>query len=341
MKLFEPTNPNAGTSLINGEASGLLNWDKIRYQQFYDIYNTLVENFWVPKEVAMSQDFMDWSNKLSKSERKAFRRIIGLLSVLDSVATRYDHFLTLYFTDSAVQAILANISNMESIHNQSYSYVLSSLVQKSEQDRILEEPKNDELLLKRNTLVFDLYQKFIDNPTKQNLFESLIGNIILEGINFTMGFAYFFHLANKGKMLGTSNIIAWIQRDESQHAYFFTMLVRILLSENPELNTASNVKFIYDKIEEAVALEKEWAEDALKDIVDIDKEEYNQYIEFIADKRLRQLGLDNLYGIEKNPMLWIEAYSEDKMSNVKQDFFEGRVVDYKKTDSDKNGFDLL
>ncbi len=331
VKLFEPTHPNRATRLFGGECSGLLNWDDIGYPVFYEIYKVLRNNFWIPEEVSMNEDRNQWL-RLKPNEQEAFRKVIGLLSVLDSIQTRFVFEIARYASDSAVHAICANISNMESIHNQSYSYILSSLTPKHEQAGILNLAKNDPVVIRRNQLVLDLYQAFVDNPTPETTMRALVANTILEGINFTLGFAFFYSLAHRGLMLGTSTIIEFIQRDETQHAYFFALLFRILMTEYPELNTEENVRWVVETIDEAVRLEIEWSRYALHELDHIDLYEFEQYVRYVANKRLRQLGLDNLYeglGEGNNPMPWITAY--DSVNNSKKDFFEQKVNAYSKT----------
>jgi len=332
VRVFIEDEPNKSTKLIGGQCSGLLNWDDIAYPQFYQIYKVLRDNFWKPEEVNLKEDRNQWL-ALSDAERMAFKKTIGLLSVLDSIQTVSITDIGKYFSDSSVRAILSNIAFMESVHNQSYAYILSSIAPQHEQKEILDMPKTDETLIARNKIVFDLYEQFNENQTKENLLKFLVGSTILEGINFIVGFAFFYALARRGKMLGTSTIIEFIQRDELQHCYFGSQLYRIILAENPELNTEENAKWVYETIDKAVHHEIEWARKTLSDVEHIDLYELEQYIQYTANKRLRQLGLDNLYEVgEKNPMPWITAY--ENVNNSKKDFFEQKLNAYSKLDDE-------
>jgi ribonucleoside-diphosphate reductase beta chain len=135
-------------------------------------------------------------------------------------------------------------------------------------------------------------------------------------------------------------MISYIQRDEMQHAYFVAQFIRILLTENPELNTNANIEYVYQTIGQAVELEKEWAHAILTDIDGIDLQEYEHYTEYLANKRLRQLGLQNLYEERNNPMPWIHVFSDEMMNETKSDFFEQKSRTYSKV-SQSNGFDEL
>src|SRR5690606_25627855 len=138
----------------------------------------------------------------------------------------------------------------------------------------------------------------------------------------------------------TSTMISYIQRDEMQHAYFIAQFIRIMLTENPELNTNENIQYIYTTVDQAVQLEKEWAHYILADIDGLDLEEFAGYVEYLANKRLRQLGLDNLYEERNNPMPWIQVFGDDMMNETKSDFFEQKSRTYTKV-SQSNGFDEL
>ena len=339
IKLLNPEHPNKSTGVLNGQSSGLLNWNDIAYPQMYDLYQALLANFWKAQEINMQDDIKQWDS-LSDVEKDVFLRINTQLASLDSLQTPTMSQAMDYVTDSSFKAIFAVISQQEAVHTESYSYILSSLVSVSEQNARFNQAKSDPVVQKRNDLILDAYEEFRQNPTPQNLFKLSVNSINLEGIYFYAGFAFFYHLARQQKMLKTSTMISYIQRDEMQHAYFIAQFIRIMLTENPELNTDENIQYIYTTIDQAVALEKEWAHYILEDIEGLDLEEFAGYVEYLANKRLRQLGLDNLYEERSNPMPWIQVFGDDMMNETKSDFFEQKSRTYTKV-SQSNGFDEL
>ena len=339
IKLLHPDHPNKSTGVINGKSSGLLNWNDIAYPQMYDLYQTLLSNFWKAQEINMQDDIKQWE-LLSDVERDVFLRINTQLASLDSLQTPTMSQVMDYVTDSSFKAIFAVISQQEAVHNESYSYILSSLVPLEEQNYRLNQAKDDHVVQKRNQLILAAYERFRSKPTTQHLFELAINSINLEGIYFYAGFAFFYNLARHQKMLKTSTMISYIQRDEMQHTYFIAQFVRILLTENPELNTVKNVEYIKQTFDQAVQLEKEWANYILKDINGIDLTEFGLYVDYLANKRLRQIGLTNLYPIESNPMPWIHVFSDEMINETKSDFFEQKSRTYTKVNQ-SNGFDEL
>lgn len=338
-KLYDVTAPNASTGIINGKSSNVLNWDDVRFPWAYPMYKNMLANFWTPFEINMSQDVKQWK-KLSKDEQFAFKRIIGLLAFLDSVQTDFSAKVADYLTDSSLTALMQVLSFQEVVHNQSYSYVLSSLVPKSEQDEIFEYWKTDEVLRERNDFIANGYGRFTENPTPQTLLEAIVYDVILEGLNFYSGFAFFYNLARNQQMIATSQMINYINRDEQLHVKLFSQIFKELLSENPELDTEENRQFVTDTFRKAAELEIKWGEYIIGNRFDgIDINDLTDYIKFIANKRVNELGCERPFeGYRTNPLKWIKAYED--VNSGKQDFFEGKSRQYAKT-SDDNGFDEL
>ncbi|WP_420913234.1 ribonucleotide-diphosphate reductase subunit beta [Indiicoccus explosivorum] len=339
IRLLNSEQPNRSTGIINGRSSGLLNWNDIAYPQMYDLYQALLANFWKAQEINMQDDIKQW-DALTETEKDVFLRVNTQLASLDSLQTPTMSKVMDYVTDSSFKSIFAVIAQQEAVHTESYSYVLSSLVPLAEQNARFDQAKEDPLVQKRNRLILDAYEEFMESPAPDTLFRLAVNSINLEGIYFYAGFAFFYHLARRQKMLKTSTMISYIQRDEMQHAYFIAQFIRILLAENPELNTEANAAYVRESIGSAVELEKEWADHILADIEGIDLGEFKGYVEYLANKRLRQLGFDNLYESRDNPMPWIHVFSDEMMNETKSDFFEQKSRAYSKV-SQSNGFDEL
>lgn len=338
-KVFDTTAPNKSNKIIEGSCSSILNWDDIRHPEMYKLYKVLIANHWIPSEIPMNKDKLQFE-QLSVHEQETYKKIIGLLAVLDSMQTNFVTDVGNYFTDSSLVAIAAIINQQEVIHNQSYSYVLSSITNYEVQKEVFEYWKKDEILLERNLFIAELYQRFRDEPTPGTFFEAIVADMILEGIFFYSGFAFFYHLARQQKMLGTSQMISYIQRDEAQHAYFFGEVFKLLLTDFPELNTTERIQYVYDTIDQAVKLEEKWAHYVLNQIDGIDLDDFSRYIRFIANKRLKTMGLQPAYEGVDNCMPWIRPFSDEALNQTKTDFFEAKSRTYAKV-SDDNGFDEL
>jgi ribonucleoside-diphosphate reductase beta chain len=289
----------------------------------------------------MIDDAKMWS-RLSESERQAFLHIIGLLSILDSVQPKYLSAIKEYVTDPSAQALLSVAEFQEVVHNQSYSYVLASIEKREVQNRAFEMARTQKEIYERNKLIIDSYEEFRVNPTMKNFCKSLLNSIVLEGINFYSGFAFFYNLARNNKMVKTSTMISYINKDEMTHAYFISMLFKLILSENPHLNANNELeKYAHELFHKATELEIGWSKYALAEIEDIDLNEMADYIKYRANKCLGMVGFAELYeGVSENSMPWIRVFSDENMNLGKTDFFENKSRQYAKV-SDDNGFDEL
>lgn len=338
-KTLDPLNPNKSTGLFNGKSSGILNWNDIAYPHWYKIYKKLVGNYWQADEVNMSNDVKQFP-MLTEAEQDAYLKIIGLLSTLDAPQTRTALLISLYATDPSVQSIMAVIAQQEAVHNESYSYVLSSVVSLDEQNKSFEFGRTDPVLLKRNELVTNQYNAFVEDPTLENILKTMVFTALLEGMYFYSGFAFFYNLARHHKMVGTSTMISYINRDELEHGRFITELFRATLAENPDHHTTEFIDWVYDTFRKSVDLEIEWSHYVLQDVEGIDLVEMAGYVKYRANKMLRMMGLSEIYPeYVENPMKWIRAYV-DNFDGTKTDFFEQKSRQYTKT-SDLNGFDDL
>lgn len=338
-KTLNPKNPNKSTGIFGGESSGILNWNDIAYPHWYQMYKRLVGNYWQADEINMQSDLKQFPT-LTAKEQDAYLKIIGLLSTLDAPQTRTALLLSLYATDPSAQSILAVIAQQEAVHNESYSYVLSSVVSLDQQKESFDLGRKDPVLLKRNEHIIHYYNKFVEEPTIENILKTLTYTTLLEGLFFYSGFAFFYNLARHNKMVGTSTMISYINRDELEHGRFISELFRATLGENSEYNTPEFTEWVYDQFQKSVDLEIEWSDYVLKGIDGIDLMEMHGYVKYRANKMLRMLGLSEIYPeYTENPMKWIRAYV-DNFDDTKTDFFEQKSRSYTKT-SDLNGFDDL
>jgi len=339
VKVLNPAQPNKSTAIFGGEASGILNWNDLAHPHFYTLRQRIRSLFWTANEVDMTQDVKQFPN-LSKAEQEAFLKIIGLLATLDGPQTVVAMKIADFATDPSVKSIMATIADQESEHNHSYAYVLSSVTTLDKQMASFEMGRTDEVLMKRNERIVDIYNEFAENPTIETVLKAMVYTTLLEGLFFYSGFAFFYNLARHQKMVGTSTMISYINRDELQHGKAISDIFRAALAENPEYNTEAFTEWIYDQFRHSVEQEIIWSRYVLGEIDGIDLDEMAGYVKYRANKMLRMLGLSEIYPeFTDNPMKWIRAYV-DNFDDTKTDFFEQTSRQYVKT-SDLNGFDDL
>jgi len=184
------------------------------------------------------------------------------------------------------------------------------------------------MLKSKNDAIAQVYEELAKNPTDNNILKAMFANQILEGIYFYSGFAYIYTLARSGKMLGSAQMIRFIQRDEVTHLILFQNMIKSTRRERPELFTKELIDEVYDMFREAVELESSWGKYITQgQILGLTDSIIEQYIQYLADKRLEAIGFDRLYGVE-HPIRWVENFSS--FNDQKTNFFEGNVTNYSK-----------
>ncbi|RFU62044.1 ribonucleotide-diphosphate reductase subunit beta [Peribacillus glennii] len=339
-KMMDTAAPNRSTAIINGSCSNILNWDDVAFSWAYPKYKKMLANFWTPFEINMSQDIKQFP-MLSETERDAFLKIIGLLALLDSIQTDFAGKAADYLTDSSLNALMIMLAQQEVIHNHSYSYVLSSLVPKQEQEEVFEFWRNEPALIARNEFVTNGYKDFAENPSVENFLKSICFDVILEGLFFYSGFAFFYNLARNQKMVASSTMINYINRDEQIHVDLFVKIFKEVLTQYPEYHTLQLEQFVRETFRKAADLEIEWGRYIIGNKIDgITMGELEAYIKFYANVRCNQLGFGRPFeGYRENPMRWIIAYEDVDLG--KSDFFEQKSRQYTKVNHVDNGFDDL
>ena len=208
--------------------------------------------------------------------------------------------------------------------------MLDTICSPDQRDDILYQWKTDEHLLKRNTFIGQIYQDFQDDRNIDNFMKVLVANYILEGIYFYSGFMFFYNLERNGKMPGSAQEIRYINRDENTHLWLFRNIIRELQKENPELFTEEVKNELRDMMKTGVDQEILWGHYVIGDkIQGINKRLIEDYIKYLGNKRLKEIGLEPLFeGYTENPASWVDRQSN--ANAVKTDFSEARSTAYAK-----------
>lgn len=315
--------------MINGNTTNLNDFNNMKYSWVSEWYRQAMNNFWIPEEINLSQDLKDYG-KLSEEERTAYDKILSFLIFLDSIQTANLGNISNFITASEVNLCLTIQAFQEAVHSQSYSYMLDTICSPEKRNEILYQWKDDEILLKRNKFIGDLYNNFIENPSKKNLIKTIVANYVLEGIYFYSGFMFFYNLERNGKMVGSAQEIRYINRDENTHLWLFRNIIKELQIEEPDLFTDELKSELTDMIKTGVEHEIAWGHYVIGDnIQGINKKLIEDYIKYLGNLRLSSIGLKKVYeNIEKNPAAWVDTLAD--ANSVKTDFFEGKSTAYAK-----------
>ena len=328
-KIFNEFGLRGTQSMIDGNTTNLREWNRIKYDWANLMYRTMLNNFWIPEEISLGEDIKQFPY-LTGGERNAFDKIISFLNFLDSIQCENLPNLARYITAPEVASLLNIQAFQEEIHAQSYSYILDTVTNPVTRDKIYDAWREDEVLLERNRFIAEMYQRFSDEPNKENLIRYITANYVLEGIYFYSGFSFFYTLARQGKMTATSTIFKYINRDEITHLVLFQNIIKELMKEKPELFTEEIKEEMREMVKIGTLNEIKWGQYVTaNEILGINNELIDRYIKYLSNLRLRAIGLEPWYSeITENPMAWIESFSN--LNDTKTDFFEAKVTNYTK-----------
>lgn len=331
MKRKQIYNPDSdegvnGRKIFGGNPTGIFELNKIKYQWAYNLWEMMLNNTWFPKEVDMTRDVNDYKN-LTDAEKTAYDKTLSQLIFMDSLQTNniIDN-VNPYVTSPEINLILVRQSFEEALHSQSYAVMVDSISTNTAE--IYDLWRRDMMLKSKNDAIAKVYQELANSPSESNFVKACFANQILEGIYFYSGFTYIYTLARSGKMLGSAQMIRFIQRDEVTHLVLFQNLINTLRKERADLFTPELRAEVIEMFKEAVHLETEWGKYITQgQILGLTNEIVTQYIQYLADDRLSSVGFDKIYNV-KNPIKWVDSFA--KFNDQKTNFFEGTVSNYSK-----------
>ncbi len=333
-------NPESKESLndrrvFGGNPDGMINFTRMKYQRALNVWDMMEANTWFPREVQMTQDAKDYKY-LTPAEKRMYDLVLSQLIFMDSLQTNnlMDN-INPYITAPEINACLSRQSYEEANHSKSYAVMVESISDNT--DLIYDMWKNDAKLKEKNTYIASVYKNLSHGElTDTKLLLALFANQILEGLYFYAGFAAIYALGKSGKMLGSSQMIRFIQRDEVTHLLLFQNMINSVRKERPDLFTDELEKTVRDMFRKAVELESSWGAYITQgQILGFTDGIIRQYIEYLADRRLEAVGYKPEYNV-KHPIPWVDGYAS--FNDQRTNFFEGNVVNYSKGSIDFDDF---
>ncbi|MEK7606265.1 MAG: ribonucleotide-diphosphate reductase subunit beta [Patescibacteria group bacterium] len=309
----------------------------LKYPWARQHYKNGVANNWVPEEVSMQLDVELWKKQgqgaLTDDERHMILYNLGFFSTAESL-TANNIVLAIYrhITNPECRQYLLRQAYEEAVHTDTFIYACDTLGLDPDEiyNMYLTIPsikEKDDFVINFTKSVFDPDFKTEGVANIQQFVHDLVGYyVIMEGIFFYAGFAMMLSLLRQNKMVGVGEQFQFILRDETVHLAFGSDLINTIVQENPEIWTPEFKGLLTEKIKEAVILEQKYAHEALpKGIMGLTPGSIEEYLEYIADRRLERIGLAPVYG-KKNPFPWM---SEIMDTRKEKNFFETRVSEYK------------
>ena len=289
----------------------------------FDYYSQQNQMHWFPEDVPLHNDVKDWKD-LGESEKNLLTQIFRLFTQSDvDVSSGYvDRYMKIFKKPEA-RMMMGAFNNMESIHQHAYSLLLDTVGMPEVEYKAFSEY---EAMADKHEYVDSVR---VTKGDKTSIAKALaIYSAFTEGLQLFSSFIILLNFPRFGKMKGIGQIITYSIRDESLHVEAMTKLFREFIQENIDIWTDDFKGEIYQACREMVALEDRFLDLVFEqgDIVGLTKKEMQQYIRYIADRRLLQLGLKPNYKVKDNPLNWLD----DVLGVEHQNFFEGRATTYMK-----------
>ena len=285
------------------------------YPQAEDYRKQSENSHWIVEEVEMTKDVEDYK-KASSEEKDFIKNILSIFTQSDfNVANNYLPLLNQVKNNEA-RGMISSFMTREYTHQEGYAYLNESLG--------FPDSYYTDFLKHKETLAKDL---FMSEKGTSNFGLSLAKGILLEGISLFGSFIMLKNFERHGKYLGMCKINEWSLRDETLHVEGNAWLFRTWANENSNQINDTFKKAIYSITREIVRLEKDFIDFAFGSYSpkDLDREDVKAYIEYIADRRLLQLGLKPNFSRKDNPLVWFDDINN---GSSHQNFFEGKSADY-------------
>jgi ribonucleoside-diphosphate reductase beta chain len=291
------------------------------YPWAYEAWLTQQQVHWLPEEVPLAEDVRDWKKNLTPAEKNLLTQIFRFFTQADvEVNNCYMKYYSQVFQPTEVKMMLAAFSNIETIHIAAYSHLLDTIgMPETEYSAFLE--------YKEMKDKYDFMQNFNVDSKEDIALTMAVFSAFTEGVQLFASFAMLMNFPRFNKMKGMGQIITWSVRDETLHTLSMIRLFRAFVEENPEIWTEKLQTKIYDACKTIIIHEDAFIDLAFGQggIEGMTPQEVKDYIRYIADRRLDQLGLEAIYKIGDNPLPWM-----DQMLNGVEhaNFFESRSTEY-------------
>ena len=306
-----------------------------KYDWAWQKYLDGCANHWMPQEVNMTADISLWKNPegLTDDERRIVMRSLGYFSTADSlVANNLVLAVYRHITNPECRQYLLRQAFEEAIHTHAYQYCVESLgMDEGEVFNMYRElpsiAKKAAWSLTHTQALGDPNFKTGTPEDDQELLRNLIGfYAVTEGIFFYCGFTQILSMGRRNKMTGVAEQFQYILRDESMHLNFGIDMINQIKLENPHLWSAQFQEEVTQMIVEGMQLEIEYAKDSMpRGVLGMNSAMMEEYLKFIANRRLSQLGLKEQFPNAQNPFPWM---SEIMDLRKEKNFFETRVIEY-------------
>jgi ribonucleoside-diphosphate reductase beta chain len=304
------------------------------YPWCYEAWLTQQRIHWLPEEVPLAEDVRDWKQKLTPAEKNLLTQIFRFFTQADvEVNNCYMKHYSRVFGPVEVQMMLSAFSNIETVHIAAYSHLLDTVGMPELEYQAF-------LKYKAMKDKYD-YMQGASMDSRRDIAKTVaLFSGFTEGLQLFASFAILMNFPRFNKMKGMGQIITWSVRDETLHCLSMIKLFNAFIQENPDIWDAPLKAEITQSCRDIVGIEDAFIDLAFEmgGVEGLSAPEVKNYIRYIADRRLQQLGLNAIYDSDKNPLPWM-----DEMLNGAEhtNFFENRATEYSRASTQGSWEDVF
>jgi len=345
-----------------GEDQNTQRYDQFRYPEMDKLNQRMLGYFWRPEEISLQKDRADYQT-FRPEQKHIFTANLKYQTLLDSVQGRGPCLSFLpYCSLPELEGCIITWDFMETIHSRSYTYIMKNVY--ADPSEVFDTILNDEEIVKRAISVTENYDRFSEmaqnyfvkgegslDEVKKQLYLAMVNVNILEGLRFYVSFACTFAFGELKLMEGSAKIISFIARDEATHLNLSTQIIKNWHNNDGEMKKiAESCKDdVINMYKLCVEEEKAWAKHLMKEgtIIGLNENLLGQYVEFVANKRMKAIGFDPLFDrpLNANPLPWTQHWLSSAGLQVapQETEVESYIIGGVKQDVDKDtlkGFTL-
>lgn len=294
-----------------------------QYPWAFEAYDQQQKMHWLPSEVPLAEDVRDWNERLNEKEKNLITQILKFFTQGDvDIAQAYlDNYIP-KFKPPEIRMMLSSIATSEANHAHSYSLLNDTIGLPDSEYKAFQEYK---AMSDKHDYLFRSKGDGVEGMARELATFSAFG----EGLQLFASFVMLLNFQRFGKMKGMCQIVTWSIRDESHHVDNMIKLFHALIDENKHIWNDDFKKTLYDVARDMVSLEDKFIDLAFEQggVEGIEPDQIKQYIRYIADRRLLQLGLKPNFAVKDNPLPWLDWV----LNGVEHtNFFENRATEYAK-----------
>ncbi len=304
------------------------------YPWCYEAWQTQQRIHWLPEEVPLAEDVRDWKKNLTPPEKNLMTQIFRFFTQADvEVNNCYMKHYARVFGPVEVQMMLSAFANIETVHIAAYSHLLDTVGMPEIEYQAF-------MKYKAMKDKYDFLQSANMNSRRDIAKTMALFGAFTEGVQLFASFAILMNFPRFNKMKGMGQIVTWSVRDETLHCLSMIKLFNAFIDENQDIWTDDLKQEITDAAHRVCEIEDAFIDLAFEmgGVQGLEAAEVKQYIRYISDRRLQQLQLEPVFGIEKNPLPWM-----DQMLNGAEhtNFFENRATEYAKASTQGSWEDVF